>query len=414
MDLQRSAVQGTPTLHMSVVFLGAPHRGMNVTALEMLVRGKVTERLIQDLKKGSTLLTYLNETFPLVSENVKIITCFELRTTPTSLITPRGNWERTGPAEMMVDRDSACLYTENEDRIAIDENHSMTAKMSDQARRCYHAVKDRLSSHIRDAPAIVKARIIREESATILNNVLGLIHSVQQATPEPEIPGMKSQRKVGATEESINDLISVDILSIHHIQKSINEGKMARILIRADPKNRCLHTIFDGAQILFRIFSVYQSVALLQSPGISSTREEVKPNARLYSINEDGPTPLSADMVQKDKIFKLLRDSKRCITQIREAILAAVLGTEKYYEFGYCEAPPYRNTELCEMFQCGNTVNKRSSGVLEGTYMVIGQLQESEIKSDLPIMSYASSDSSQERIVMVDYRSFAAVDADMS
>lgn len=116
----------------AVVFFGPPHRGLEVQSLEQLTRGKETHGLITDLEKSSTLLRELNEKFPNVSKNLKIVTCFELQATPT---TQSGHddsesWERTGPAKMMVDQNSACLYTANEIRIAIDKNHSKIAKLS--------------------------------------------------------------------------------------------------------------------------------------------------------------------------------------------------------------------------------------------------------------------------------------------
>ena len=67
-----------------IIFLGAPHRGLNVKALETLVEFQPTEDLIRELRPGSPTLTSLNNRFKDVVKDVHILTCYELHRTKTA------------------------------------------------------------------------------------------------------------------------------------------------------------------------------------------------------------------------------------------------------------------------------------------------------------------------------------------
>jgi hypothetical protein len=148
----------------SIVLFGAPHRGLNTTALEKLVAGTISERLIRDLKSDSVVLTNLSAAFPSASKKVQIITCFELRTTPTAGKDTEKRWKRDGPEVMMVDRNSACLYIDQEERIGINENHSMIAKLSDHPSSSYPALRAKLADHVAKAPNVVMSRFFQLDS----------------------------------------------------------------------------------------------------------------------------------------------------------------------------------------------------------------------------------------------------------
>ncbi|KAL9069066.1 MAG: hypothetical protein Q9157_006295 [Trypethelium eluteriae] len=106
-----------------IVFLGAPHRGLQVEALETLVKSRPTEDIVLELRSGSPTLTYLNNNFRQVVDDIQIISCYEKYPTPT--VIRRGDtWERTGPKVLMVSEDSAKLYLPNERHLAAYANHS--------------------------------------------------------------------------------------------------------------------------------------------------------------------------------------------------------------------------------------------------------------------------------------------------
>ncbi|KAI9659984.1 MAG: hypothetical protein M1821_001336 [Bathelium mastoideum] len=113
-----------------IVFLGAPHRGLDVKNLETLVYAKPPEDLVRELKPGSPTLRSLSDRFPRVINRVPIISCYEKLPTPTVQQDPDGSWTRTGPEAMMVSEDSARLYLPNEISISANSNHSDIAKIN--------------------------------------------------------------------------------------------------------------------------------------------------------------------------------------------------------------------------------------------------------------------------------------------
>lgn len=67
----------------AIVFLAAPHRGLNINALQTLVKQKPTETLVMELKAGSPTLTDLNNRFAHFARDINILTCYETIMTKT-------------------------------------------------------------------------------------------------------------------------------------------------------------------------------------------------------------------------------------------------------------------------------------------------------------------------------------------
>ena len=65
------------------MFLAAPHGGLDITAIETLVKGQPTEALIQELKAGSHTLEYLRDNFRHVAQEIEILSCYENEPTKT-------------------------------------------------------------------------------------------------------------------------------------------------------------------------------------------------------------------------------------------------------------------------------------------------------------------------------------------
>ena len=65
--------------------MGAPHRGLEVAALERLVDGHPTQSLIRELKPGSPTIRALNEQFGKVAHGFPIVTCYETHQTKTAI-----------------------------------------------------------------------------------------------------------------------------------------------------------------------------------------------------------------------------------------------------------------------------------------------------------------------------------------
>jgi hypothetical protein len=68
-----------------MVFMGGPHRGLEVGALERLVKSHPTRNLVQELKPGSPTIRNLNVEFGKVAHGIPILTCYETRQTKTAV-----------------------------------------------------------------------------------------------------------------------------------------------------------------------------------------------------------------------------------------------------------------------------------------------------------------------------------------
>lgn len=132
----------------SFVFLGAPHRGLEITALKTLVQGTSSESMISELKEGSSVLEILDHDFEKYyrGSTVQILTCYESYPTPTVKMvgldlahvllaladfnrkSSDGSWKRDGDRVMMVTKAHAHLgYEDNE--IGVYADHSKIAKI---------------------------------------------------------------------------------------------------------------------------------------------------------------------------------------------------------------------------------------------------------------------------------------------
>ena len=141
----------------SIVFLGAPHRGLETTALESLVKSQATEDMIRELKAESPTLTELNDKFRHVAKAIDILTCYELSPTKTAievlydhvniniatngLQMPDGTWKREGPPMMMVSLDSARQWYPREECVACHADHTQIVKLKRGENGIYTSVR---------------------------------------------------------------------------------------------------------------------------------------------------------------------------------------------------------------------------------------------------------------------------------
>ena len=152
-------VRGLSQFIHSVFFFGAPHRGLNTKALELLVNEDPKENLIRDLREDSSLLQILNHLFPKVAKHLRIVSVYECQHTPTTVRLPDGSWARVGEPAMAVKENSACLSMENEELVAVDQNHSMIAKLSPDLGSVYHTVVKYMTEYAQAAPAATRQRV---------------------------------------------------------------------------------------------------------------------------------------------------------------------------------------------------------------------------------------------------------------
>ena len=68
-----------------IIFLAAPHRGLNIKALQTLVKGEATEQMVLELKPESPTLAWLNQGFIRFARDIDILTCYETKPTKTAI-----------------------------------------------------------------------------------------------------------------------------------------------------------------------------------------------------------------------------------------------------------------------------------------------------------------------------------------
>jgi hypothetical protein len=123
-----------------IIFLAAPHRGLNITALQTLVKGEATQELVGELREGSPTLNNMNQKFIHVARDIDILTCYENKKTKT-LIHVDGVWKREGDPAMMVTPDSARQYYPKEKFVSADSDHSQIAKIRKGQNGIYPAIR---------------------------------------------------------------------------------------------------------------------------------------------------------------------------------------------------------------------------------------------------------------------------------
>lgn len=176
----------------SIIFLGAPHKGLETTALETLVKSQATEDMIRELKAESPTLTELNDKFRHVAKDIDILTCYELSPTKTAIEVlldhakrqlftngvqmPDGTWKREGPPIMMVSLDSARQWYPREELVACNADHSQIAKLKRGENSIYPSVRWAIKK------ALLSAGDLYSEAKGIHHDESRYLGSVEEAS----------------------------------------------------------------------------------------------------------------------------------------------------------------------------------------------------------------------------------------
>ncbi|RSL46584.1 hypothetical protein CEP54_013789 [Fusarium duplospermum] len=112
----------------AVLFFGAPHAGLNNTALRTMVAGQSTENLVRDLGPNSSALENLADSFERIACSIKIYSFVETHETPV-VTEIDGTWQRGTRREMMVSKASAKLRCVTETVRNVNADHSQMVKL---------------------------------------------------------------------------------------------------------------------------------------------------------------------------------------------------------------------------------------------------------------------------------------------
>ncbi|KAL1618730.1 hypothetical protein SLS56_010460 [Neofusicoccum ribis] len=127
----------------AIIFLGAPHNGLasdSYKILETLVKGRVTQQLLTELKTDSPTLRDLSARFIPIAKEIEILTCYDTMETKT-VVQENGVWKREGEPMMMVAPSSAVMHGPTEKKIASSMDHSQLAKVKKGENGIYPDIK---------------------------------------------------------------------------------------------------------------------------------------------------------------------------------------------------------------------------------------------------------------------------------
>jgi hypothetical protein len=306
-------------LHAIVLF-GAPHRGLEIDALEELTRGEPPHGLVTDLGPQSTILRDLSKKFSAVSKHLAIITCYELQDTPTAR-QREGDpdaWDRDGPPKRMVDTASACLYTSNEERISIDKNHSMIAKLSGHA-TAYKSLRTSLEQHAARGHVVLKAKLHRANTCVALRRICTTIASLWTVLGSIDFP---DQRSIVFSLQRSKTFFEGFLPSL--------EGDLATVLlVYGQSSSRPSEFLFHAVQELEAEYLPYQTLC--------EEFERRYPPARIGRPGNSGQGSFIASLQQSSQYASILRPerlanlckcSERCIAMLDKIAGLALQGLD--------------------------------------------------------------------------------------
>ena len=382
----------------SVVFFGPPHRGLEIESLEQLTRGRQRHGLIADLGRDSTLLRDLNDKFPRVSDHLKIITCFELHATPTAQARPDSPeaWERTGPLKMMADWNSACLYTPNETRIAIDQNHSMIAKLSG-ADPAYQQLKNHLEEHVRDSRKHMRARISRASASQDLQSIFDIGKSIIDIAECMEIKNDKGL--IVALKRAIAFLVA--------FRQFLDEDISMAILIHGAPSNRLIGAISDSIQELERQYGIFKAVVQYYKRFVDDgklRRFDETANAELGARLKQSTR--YASLFQLSRLTKLKEFSVTCVEKLARVTWLALLGAQGIDSLEQIEGMDSARAAGLSQAAVRQIALRAAEMKGQKSVPLSGRLDEVKLKSDPRIQNFHPAGSTSPFAVIVENRRY--------
>jgi hypothetical protein len=310
----------------SIVLFGPPHRGLNTNALETLVEHSRREPLIKDLKPNSTLLEFLRKNFAEASKAIKIVTCYEMKKTPTAVPKPGkpSEWERTGPLEMMVEPTSACLYTRNELRIGIDDkDHSEIGKLQDNW-PSYQELKKVLTHHINAAPRVVSARFSHREAVHSLRQICEIGLSLVTLLAK----GSQRQPQEAAGSITPIELLSTALEFFHHFQTFLEDEVSIAILQRESLPIPFAQRISASLSEVEAYFIGYQKFTRETRAALWTQAGEIASENNSQSLR--APRVEWTDpMLKSERITTLSEKACYCAVRVRTETIFAMLGLQE-------------------------------------------------------------------------------------
>ena len=201
--LTRPLVAKAPPPVICLILFGAPHRGLDIAALQSMVRGTPSEELVRELEMRSPTLQMLNHGFRRVYEGLDILTIYEMEPTASLQESRPGCWERTGPLVMMTEKNSALLNWPKERLIGLHQNHSKIAKVDLGQNGCYDDIVHFMQQFFISAPSLM-TRLENSKNVGSANTI-GPVKTHRRASPRGaarlDASGFETRREIRIAEE---------------------------------------------------------------------------------------------------------------------------------------------------------------------------------------------------------------------
>ncbi|KAL8856323.1 MAG: hypothetical protein Q9178_007087 [Gyalolechia marmorata] len=222
----------------SLIFFGAPHRGLETSALQTIVKSQPLEELVQELQTSSPTLRELNDKFRHVVGDISILTCYETVPTKTAIKVsydymlahlPNGQLARQGEPKLLVPFHSATLDLPREQPVPCNGDHSQIAKVRRSEASKYYAVKGAVIKAIGSVSGSLDGALDPEELAKP-------VATLSLSSVQPQIASKGAVLSRTTSEQAVPPATSSELVTEEGFCRAIRFGQLTRskeVLLKA-------------------------------------------------------------------------------------------------------------------------------------------------------------------------------------
>jgi serine/threonine protein kinase len=170
-----------------LVFIGTPHEGIQNDDWADVWGDQPSGILVRDLAPGSSFLRDLRESFKQHLLQEKILTVFEHRETRTIHQKEDGKLDRNGKPVLRIDEKAACVLSDNEVCVGIDEDHSKIARLQNSEGSPYHTIKSHMQIILSNARSIISIRILRRSIHGVILRLRTYFQHILMTSTQPPV-----------------------------------------------------------------------------------------------------------------------------------------------------------------------------------------------------------------------------------
>jgi hypothetical protein len=368
-----------------LVFIGTPHEGIQNNDWVNVWSGEPSGVLIRDLAPGSSLLRELREGFEHHLLQEKILTIFEHQETPTIRKKEDGKLDRHGDSVLRIDEKAACVFTANEVRVGINENHSKIARLQSVEGSPYHTIKHHMQDIISHARSIVSVRILRRSILGVLVRLRAYFQHLLRTSTEPSV------------------LLLAECSDLDALCNIIDQPDDR--LSDLGPSTASMLTVLRAAEKLEKLFCEAINEASCHSVTLSKQLRKLADDVWPTSRGTNGHIPAPTAMHTED----LINAAVPLILDLKESLSAAFSSQDPSVLRAFIESDQAKHLGLHLIVQRRELLSKPSIPVAQPSVGIVLNMHE---KNGLTIGTFHSQDGLTARSVIVETRNYKVPDAD--